>query len=160
MEYPTLKLVFDRKKVATKTKKGLVQIEVKSGSKRKWIGTGVKVFAGEWNKSGKVVARLDANILNDVLASQLDNISSWVNELRRNKETFDFDKLTSFLTHAEESPDFISFLKRRIEERSDIVASTKKSHRKLITALESFSKIKYYNHPLDRYKVAKQSSPG
>ena len=37
MEYPTIKLVFDRKKLATKVRKGLIQIEVKSGSKRKWI---------------------------------------------------------------------------------------------------------------------------
>ena len=44
MKYPTMRFVFDRKKVATKTHKGLVQIEVLSEGKRKWIGTGVKVY--------------------------------------------------------------------------------------------------------------------
>ena len=45
MKYPTMRFVFDRKKVATKTHKGLVQIEVLSEGKRKWIGTGVKVYS-------------------------------------------------------------------------------------------------------------------
>jgi site-specific recombinase XerD len=36
MKYPTMRFVFDRKKVATKTHKGLVQIEVLSEGKRKW----------------------------------------------------------------------------------------------------------------------------
>ena len=47
MKYPTMRFVFDRKKVATKTHKGLVQIEVLSEGKRKWIGTGVKVYS-DW----------------------------------------------------------------------------------------------------------------
>lgn len=50
MKYPTMKFVFDRKKVATKTKKGLVQIEVTSEGKRKWIGTPVKVYSDQWNE--------------------------------------------------------------------------------------------------------------
>ena len=56
MEYPTLRFVFDRKKVASKDKKGLVQIEVCSQRKRKWIGTGVKVYADQWDdkKSSQV----------------------------------------------------------------------------------------------------------
>ena len=39
--YPTTRLVFDRKHVATKEKKGLVQLEVLYLRKRKWISTGV-----------------------------------------------------------------------------------------------------------------------
>lgn len=42
MKYPTMRFVFDRKKVATKTHKGLVQIEVLSEGKRKWIGPALK----------------------------------------------------------------------------------------------------------------------
>lgn len=53
MEYPTLRFVFDRKKVASKDKKGLVQIEVCSQRKRKWIGTGVKVYADQWDDKKK-----------------------------------------------------------------------------------------------------------
>ena len=44
MKYPSLRFVFDRKHVATKKKRGLVQLEVLSEGKRKWIGTGVKLY--------------------------------------------------------------------------------------------------------------------
>ena len=54
MKYPTMRFVFDRKKVATKTHKGLVQIEVLSEGKRKWIGTGVKVYSDQWNDRKKI----------------------------------------------------------------------------------------------------------
>ena len=60
MEYPTLRFVFDRKKVATKDKKGLVQIEVCSERRRKWIGTGVKVFSDQWDDKKKVVRSLQS----------------------------------------------------------------------------------------------------
>ena len=133
MEYPTLQFVFDRKKQASKTKTGLVQIEVKSGSQRKWIGTGVRVYAGQWHKSGRVCNRLDSEVLNDTLLSQFEHIANWINELRRNKEPFDFEKLTMFLANKEQSSNFIEYLENRIDERGDISDSTKRSHRNSYT---------------------------
>lgn len=44
MKYPTFRFVFDKKKVASKTVKGLVNIEVTSERKRRWLHTGVKVY--------------------------------------------------------------------------------------------------------------------
>ena len=145
MEYPTLQFVFDRKKQASKTKTGLVQIEVKSGSQRKWIGTGVRVYAGQWHKSGRVCNRLDSEVLNDTLLSQFEHIANWINELRRNKEPFDFEKLTMFLANKEQSSNFIEYLENRIDERGDISDSTKRSHRKLIHSLQAFGKIRYFS---------------
>ncbi len=55
MKYPTMRFVFDHKKVAPKTHKGLVQIEVLREGKRKWIGTGVKVYSDKWNDRKKII---------------------------------------------------------------------------------------------------------
>lgn len=55
MKYPTLRVVFDRKHVATKEKKGLIQIEVMYAGKRKWIGTGVKVYSDQWKEKCMVL---------------------------------------------------------------------------------------------------------
>lgn len=145
MKYPTLKIVFDRKKVASKTRKGLVQIEVMSERRRKWIGTGVKVYAGQWGKSNMVIGRMDADILNDSIRAQLESIMNWVNDLRRNKEAFEFDKLDRFLTTATVSSDFLEFLNKRIEERPDIRESTRKTHRVLLQSLKDFGRIKYFS---------------
>ena len=62
-----MRFVFDRKKVATKTHKGLVQIEVLSEGKRKWIGTGVKVYSDQWNDRKKIINSVEMIQLNQCL---------------------------------------------------------------------------------------------
>lgn len=144
MEYPSLKFVFDRKKTATASCKGLVQIEVMSERKRKWIGTGVRLYAGEWHPSKMVVKRLDADILNSNLCEQLASIQNWVNDLRRENLPFDFFKLENFLKKESKAISFIEYLEDRIENRPDIRESTRKSQRKLIGSLKAFGAIVYF----------------
>ena len=93
MKYPTMRFVFDRKKVATKTHKGLVQIEVLSEGKRKWIGTGVKVYSDQWNDRKKIINSVEMIQLNQCLDEQLRIIQNWINELISKKEVFKFDLL-------------------------------------------------------------------
>lgn len=145
MKYPTIKVVFDRKKLATKTRKGLVQIEVLSERKRKWISTNVKVYAGQWHPEHWVVKRLDATTLNDNIRAQIALIQDWVNELRRSREAFEFEKLDTFLKTVSTSIDFIQYLETRIKERHDIRDSTRRTHRKLIMSLKKFGKIKFFS---------------
>lgn len=45
----TVRLVFDRYKTASKTKKGTVQLEITFMRKRKWVSTGVRLFKDQWN---------------------------------------------------------------------------------------------------------------
>lgn len=44
------RFVFDRKKTATREKKGLVQIEVLYRGRRKWMTTGIKVYSDQWTE--------------------------------------------------------------------------------------------------------------
>lgn len=115
MKYPTMRFVFDRKKVATKTHKGLVQIEVLSEGKRKWIGTGVKVYSDQWNDRKKIINSVEMIQLNQCLDEQLRIIQNWINELISKKEVFDFDKLDRFLRYTNKSESFVDFVERRIE---------------------------------------------
>ena len=50
----SVRLVFDRKPVATKVHKSLVQLEVLFQSKRKFISTGVKLCSNQWSSTSKV----------------------------------------------------------------------------------------------------------
>lgn len=143
MKYPTLRFVFDRKKVATKTKKGLIQIEVTSERKRKWIGTNVKVYADQWDDRKKVIKHEDCIQLNSMLDAYMSNINSFIAELIKNNQPFDFEKLNTFLERQTKSVSFLDFICRRIEERTDIAESTRKQHRTLLQSLESFGKIIY-----------------
>lgn len=143
MKYPTLRVIFDRKNVATATHPGLVQIEILSERRRKYISTGVKVYAGEW-RSEKVVRRPDALDLNDRIDLLRNNINTWINNLIRNKETFDFEKLDGYLKQMYNGGDFIGFIEKRLEERN-ISESTKKTHRRIVDDLKEFGLIKGFS---------------
>lgn len=143
MKYPTLRFVFDRKKVATKQKKGLVQLEVLSEGKRKWIGTGVKLYSDQWSDRKKVMNSSEMLQLNQRLDEMMRIIQDWINELIKRKEVFEFEKLDTFLKHINHSENYIEFLERRINERNDITESTRKSHRVLISSLKEFGGITY-----------------
>ena len=64
MQHPTVRLVFDRKKQASKTKKGLIQLEVSFQRKRKWISTDIKVYSDQWSNRYHVINSSDSLSLN------------------------------------------------------------------------------------------------
>ena len=139
MKYPSLRFVFDRKRKATKTKTGLVQIEVTSERKRKWISTGVKLYSDQWNDRRMVINSPDMISLNKRLTEQRQLIQEWVHDLERRREEFEFDKLDRFLATRLVADNFIEYVETRIDERTDIRESTKKVQRKLINSLNHSS---------------------
>ena len=141
MRYPTLRFVFDRKKTATKKHKASVQIEVLSERKRKYIGTGVKLYSDQWDERKKVINSMQMLELNRSLDEQIRIIQDWVNELIRKREPFDFERLDRFIKFSKKSESFIEFAERRLEERQDITESTKKTHRTFTESLRSFERI-------------------
>lgn len=84
---PSVRFVFDRKKVATrssaaKRRKGLVQIEILYNRKRKFIGTGIKVFRDQWEprKERHVVASAYSDEYNDILERQMKSVLDSIKE--------------------------------------------------------------------------------
>ena len=70
---PTISIVFNRRKTASRTKKGAVEIEIYQGRKRKWVATGVTVYLHQW-KNGLVVGREDATDLNLQIQAKYQSI--------------------------------------------------------------------------------------
>jgi hypothetical protein len=96
MNYPAIRLVFNRKNDATCEKTSLVQIEVKFEKKKKYLSTGVKLYLGQWEKD-QVVNRADAYELNNQIQDLVIEIRKFINELSKEKEAFTFQKLDNFL---------------------------------------------------------------
>ena len=59
-----IRVLFDRKGQATTKTSALVQLEVRYDKQSKFIGTGIKVYKGQF-KNGRIVGRADADSLND-----------------------------------------------------------------------------------------------
>jgi site-specific recombinase XerD len=155
--YPTTRLVFDRKHVATKEKKGLVQLEVLYLRRRKWISTGIKVYADQWSDRNYVVRAMDSIALNDRLVNFKSKVDDWINELISEDRIFTWDALEEMLSsvsiNIKQKETFLQYVERRIDERNDITESTKKNHRKLIASLEKFGRIVSFSN-LTRANIA------
>ena len=148
LSYPISRFVFDRKKISSEKRKGLIQIEVRYEKKRKWISTGIKVFKDQWHDKRYIVNSLDSDELNERLFLCKEKIDSYFNSLMEKGITFSWDNFDIFLKRMDTSTSsetFIDYVARRIEERNDIKPSTKANHRKLLTSLDEFGKILYFS---------------
>ena len=121
-----MRFVFDRKHVATKNKKGLVQIEVTSEGRRKWIGTSVKLYSDQWHEKRKVVNSLNSIQLNAILDGMMAKLNEFILDLVRNNQQFDFEKLNAFLEKSTRSDSFIEFVYNP-QIQISVVSGTKRS---------------------------------
>lgn len=136
--YASTRVVFDRKHVATRTKTGLVQVEVSFNGARRWVGTGVKVCANEWLDGACVVNRMDAMMLNERISGTKKKIDEYINECA---DGFSLASFSAWWSDAKQDTTFPEWVAQRIEARGDIADSTKKTQRKLVGALKAFGRI-------------------
>lgn len=145
MKYPTTRFVFDRKNTATKQTAALIQVEVLLQGKKKYISTGVKVYKDQWNDKKLVFNCNDMFEKNDRINEMKSSIDSYIQDLIRENKPFDWESFSRFVnTSSPKSETFIDYIARRIDERTNIKASTKKSHKKILASLEEFGRIKTF----------------
>ena len=145
MKYPTTRFVFDRKNTATKQTAALIQVEVLLQGKKKYISTGVKVYKDQWNDKKLVFNCNDMFEKNDRINEMKSSIDSYIQDLIRENKPFDWESFSRFInTSSPRSETFIDYIARRIDERTNIKASTKKSHQKILASLEEFGRIKTF----------------
>lgn len=133
---PTISIVFNRRKTASRTKKGAVEIEIYQGRKRKWVATGVTVYLHQW-KNGLVVGREDAADLNLQIQAKYQSIIALFEE----DETIPLDKV-SLANKSKGS--FLNWLEQQIEARSDVRESTKKCYWRVLHSLQEFGRIQTF----------------
>lgn len=121
-----------------------MQIEILSEGKRKWISTGVKVYADQWKDKTHVCNRNDCIEINESLELQFKAIQTWVNELRSKEEPFDFCKLEEFLSDQGRSDNFLDFMEERISSRL-IKPLTRKTHIGCLNTLRKFGVIIHFS---------------
>ena len=131
--------MFDRKKEASKSVRALVQVEVLYGRRKKYIGTGVKLFKGQWDARTGVCNTLEAPALNARILTVKSRIDGCVTRLLQTG--FSFEALERALSGLDDGETFLDFAEARIVGRKDIRESTRKTQMKLVTALHEFGRI-------------------
>lgn len=140
MKIPTVRLVFDRKKAATKEKLGLVQMEICYDRKRKWISTGIKLYSDQWDDRRYVINSSSSIEYNEVLRKKLSDMEKWIYDSFPNGG-FDWRALDRHLLRSGRDDNFVDFIHDTIESRNDIRATTKKSHMRLVGLLMEYGRI-------------------
>lgn len=139
---PKVKFVFDRRKRASKTTNGAIEIEVCFAGQRVRLSTGIGVHTGEW-KDGKVVKRLDAQILNRELNDKFNDLYDAVKQMI-DEENVCLDKLKDYRfgeRRMSQKINALDWIAERIELRP-VRESTKKQHYVMLRALRA-SKLFY-----------------
>lgn len=147
MKNVSVRLVFDRKHVATKKHQASVQLEVTFQRKRKFIGTGIKLYSDQWGKDAKVKNHPQSLLFNQKLNDMVSGIYDFAHQLSLKNSAFSFERLDRHLNGyggVDTTNSFLHFMRRRIEERQ-ISESTRIKHRCILRALEDFGRIKTFS---------------
>lgn len=81
MRHPTMRWVYDRKKVGTAKKAAPIELCVCYRRRQKYLSTGVKVLRKNWHPGSCVVHRLDADELNRRLEILRRNVLKVINDM-------------------------------------------------------------------------------
>lgn len=139
--YPTIKMIFDRRKNATSKKKGVVELEIYFQRRRKWIATGISVLPRNWNDRKRVVGLAESNELNLRLEALESMVMKCIRQLMMEDRPFTWDVIDNLMEDRSEHGSFIRFVEKRVDDRKDIRESTRKNHRKFVVALKEFKRI-------------------
>lgn len=148
MGMPIVRLVFNRRKRASKTTKGSVELLVATGGRRKYYATGVLLYLEQWHEKKWVVNSLESEGLNRSLYDLLSIAREYALECIKKEERFSFEVLSRLLKAGggltdvrEKRLSFLDWAEELIGRRKDISGATRRQHFAMIRALRSFGGI-------------------
>ena len=143
----TLNIVHDRKRKAVgNNKEAVLEVRVTCQRRSIHVSTGIKVRRSEW-VAGRVVGRLDAQMLNDRLAIIYNKVGAAVNDALQNNYPLDADEIKQRVWQvAEEHTNrdtLIEWCDAQIP-MLNISEGAKKHYRALITRLDEYGRLRKF----------------
>jgi integrase len=139
----TQKIVFDRRKTASRTREGIIEIRVIIDRKAIYLSTGVRVHKNEW-AAGMIVNRPDAEVLNQRLAIMSEKVGRAVNDAVKQSVKLDTERVKQavwqFVESQSDDPTFVSWCEKQIPLLG-ISDGTAKHYKPLITKLTEYGKM-------------------
>lgn len=144
MVIPNLTLVYDRKKQATKTKAGVVELRISAGKVRKYISTGVKLLPKEW-KNGAVTGREDMVFLNRQLQSLVKKCNEIITEMLE-EDKVDIDSIPNILKdRLRQKQTFLEYAKECADRKmKTLKEGTQKRYKVVFDFLEEWRGLVYF----------------
>lgn len=144
MIQPKIKFVFDRKKKASKTHKGAIELRITYDRTQKFMSMGISVFPGEWNDARQEVRGiLEAPEINSNLATTKQRVYNIITEMSKTGE-YDIQAIPALLKGKSVDITFLDYIVRRIEKRN-VRENTKKAHSVFYNKLHEYGKIRLFS---------------
>lgn len=144
MNYPSVKIVFDRKHKASKTKKGLVQIEILFNRRRKWIGTGIHLLSTQWDDKNKRIKNSPTVLEdNETLDMIVRIIKESVNDVIKETGNFSFAMFSQKVEKRHMRENFIDFFRKNVDNGKRSL-SRRSQYKSVISALVELGKIESF----------------
>lgn len=139
----TIKLVYDRKKKATKTTPGTIEVRVTVDRIVSHYSTGIRVLPSEW-RNEMVQNRPDSLELNERLRIILRRVQACLNDVVDNHTIFDSKALRSEIwptvSQQNTSTDMLDWLTKQVDALT-LAEGTKKHYRTLIMRLNEYGRL-------------------
>lgn len=144
-EKPNIRLIFDRRHVATATKPAPVLLEVYFEGRRKWIDTGVKLKAGQWD--AKLMAK---NCLESLTINRrLSDILADAKERAEEALSLGGDVIAAVsatpIRRTGKGEGFLKFVIETLEGRTDIRESSRRAQHRIIGTLRDFGELSEFH---------------
>lgn len=144
-EWPLVRVVFDRKRVATATKAGLVQVEVRYQGRRHMISPGVKVMKGEWSPRHYVINRIDLVEQNRRIDAVVKAVQGYIASRMERGEAFSFEGLDAYLRVGDEQRMAVAdWMEASIEGRCQLKEATKNAQWQCAERLRAWGGIRTF----------------
>ena len=143
---PKIRAVFDRKKKASSTSTGKVEIEVIfSRTQRKTLSTGIELYSNQW-EDGLVVRHALAKKLNSQISSLIKTYSNIIRQLIQNGDDVSYDNFSAALNikSGKYGTDFIEFCYMTMEKRK-LKELTIRAHVRTFESLRASGVIKSFD---------------
>lgn len=152
-----VKMVFDRKKRASRKIEGNVDIRLSQDRRTKYFTTGVKLLRKHWH-DGQVVHRIDAAELQQTLDLQLRHVRQTINAMIEEGECT-LDAVMTKLRESEQAKlNFLDFCQQRLEVRTyGRSKDSKERYERFLNYLERFGKIVNFSDVTDSNILALDS---
>lgn len=155
MKVPSIKLVFDRKKVATNTKEASVEFLICHEYKKKYIATGVRLHDKEWKPDLHVVGRVDAPELNELLNKQIKNVREVINSMM-DEGNINIDEIPSrLLMLNRDGMSFMEFCDDRVKIRQHgLKEDSAERYNRFMRFFREWGRIRWFSDVTDKNVIA------
>ena len=115
-KYPQVSFIYDRRKIASITKKAAVELRINYNGKQKFLSTGILLYSNQWKK-GNIINCPDAIQISQTLDKLVTNVRQIIFEMIE-KGDIDINKIPEKIKQSQvEHISFIEYCKVRAEVR-------------------------------------------